>query len=144
MNDADREIVERLKRFRQQDAADLIESQAAEIERHREAALESTGLAGERIGTIAALRHEVADQAKRIEELGRSLKTASLVVKNTADTQERLWKVHSTAKKLVSTFPETMPKEPTKFDIPAYIVEELRTAISIASQAAAVKETSDA
>ena len=42
-----------------------------EIERHREAALESTGLAGERIGTIAALRHEVADQAERIEELER-------------------------------------------------------------------------
>ena len=33
MNDADRKIVERLKRFRQQDAVNLIESQATEIER---------------------------------------------------------------------------------------------------------------
>ena len=72
MNDADRKIVERLKRFRQQDAVNLIESQATEIERHREAALESTGLAGERIGTIAVLRHEVADQAIEIERLRRS------------------------------------------------------------------------
>ena len=48
---------------------ELIESQAAEIKRHRDAALESTGLAGERIGTIAALRHEVADQAIEIERL---------------------------------------------------------------------------
>ncbi len=36
MNDADQEIVERLKRFRQQDAVNLIESQAAEIKRLRE------------------------------------------------------------------------------------------------------------
>ena len=69
MNDAARKIVDRLKRFRQQDAVNLIESQAAEIERHREAALESTGLAGERIGTIAALRHEVTDQAAEIKRL---------------------------------------------------------------------------
>ena len=57
--------------------ADLIESQAAEIERHREAALESTGLAGERIGTIAVLRHEVADQAAEIERLRQSQTNAS-------------------------------------------------------------------
>ena len=47
-------------------------------------------------------------------------------------------KVWAAAKKLVDTFPATMPKEPTKFNIPAYIVQELREAIT------AAKETSDA
>lgn len=38
------------------------------------------------------------------------------------------------AKKLVNTFPERMPDEPTKFDIPAYIVQELRDAIDVEQQ----------
>lgn len=43
-------------------------------------------------------------------------------------TSERA--VRTAANKLMSTFPETMPDEPTKFNIPAYIVQELREAIA--------------
>ncbi len=47
-------------------------------------------------------------------------------------TSERA--VRAAAKKLLDAFPETMPDEPTKFDIPAYIVQELRDALDVVQQ----------
>ena len=77
MNDADRDIVERLKGFRQQDAAGLIESQAAEIERLR--AIEDWVMAFQdgcdgiyKLATeMFADRATIKSQAERIEELER-------------------------------------------------------------------------
>ena len=45
---------------------------------------------------------------------------------------KQLLKIKAAAKKLVSIFPETIPEdcEKTKFDIPAYIIEELNQALN--------------
>lgn len=77
MTDADREIITLLEDNALLTHSELsslgarhIRSQAAEIERLKQQVIsEKAGLAGERLGTIAALRHQLADSDAEITHL---------------------------------------------------------------------------